>query len=477
MKATGEIAKLCESWYSALSDSTRVEQSAHAEQFLKLLGWTTPTRLPQSIQPSVLTYLLRSCAQTSIAAHFVLPGHLEPPSSLVERGLDFCHTSRLLVSASRPLQVGYVFVTDLFRSYLYDIQSDELLLYANAPMEFNRHFVEVLDKADVERGSLEEVRRQPRSYVARQLREWCLRWCETIVADSGASKDTAFCAIDQLIVLRYLFAHDILRRSGWRFKKRFRDVVERAFSQDSTGCGTALISLLHDFWLDWKADLFEPQAALDQTLGKDEIAVPLIRELALLSNGKFTISSILESFNFGDAAEKALVRMVPDIDEERDLYLLKLTLEQVDEAQIEVDIVEEGYRSIFPWFDKLVKLYEDMDVRCEADRSTGVEEGQDLDLFGWSEKESARPEAVKDKFRYVVEHGLILYYRSPRQFRTARLMLYLHMISRYHQSKRRFTGFPRVSKALRERPTFLKTDRKWIYSPPVDPARDEWEVL
>jgi hypothetical protein len=219
--------------------------------------------------------------------------------------------------------------------------------------------------------------------------------------------------------------------------------------------------------------LIAPSApALDAVLERDDIAAPLLKEFALHSRSKFTIASLLESFNYGDAAEKARVRMVPKASEEREVYLARQTRATIDQARIEIDLSDEGYRAIFHWFDKLVALYERLDIESDIPVERGAGRPEDIDLFAWSEMAAKRPQALGDRLQYAVEHGLVVYCSTPRQWRTARLMLYLHLISRYYQTKHRFLHFPCMAETLRERPRVLDTDRKWIYQPAPGDSED-----
>lgn len=480
MSSAIEITRLCEAWWERLSDSTKADHQQYAAQFLSILGWTELTPINTTSGDTALSsvsFVLRGGAQSAVAAHFMMPGSLEPPMSLVERGLDFCEGTRLLVNGTRKLNVGYAFITDLFRSYLYDAQTDELLVHADSPEGFNHELAGILSKSAIERGSLEEIRRIPRSASARQLREWCHRWCETLVNESGQPKDVAFLAIDRLLVLRFLFDHDILKRSGWRLRKRFSDVVAKAFSHEPHDCGHGLTTLFHDIWFDWKAELFRPVPALDAALEEDRITGPMLKEFALLSKTKFTIATILESFNFGEAMEKARVRLVPEPDEERAAYVAKQSMSTVDEAHIEVDVLEEGYRAIFYWFDQMVALYGRLGMEFDTRAYHGSAAQGDMDLFAWSELDANRPGALRDKFQHVVEKGLTVLYASPRQYRTARLLLYLHLISRYKATQQRFTQFPPIESVFKERPVLLDSEKKFIYQPPPDPNADPWDVV
>jgi hypothetical protein len=346
-----------------------------------------------------------------------------------------------------------------------------LLLHADTPAMFRHEMAEVLSRANIEHGLLEEVRRPPRSEVARRLREWCHHWCSTIVAESCVTEDAAWLAVDRLLVLRYLFEHDILKRTGWMLRKRFSDLIGKAYGANPAGCGGQLRSLFHDIWFDWKADLFAAEPALDAALEQDAIAVPLLKESALHSRSKFSIVTVLESFNYGEAAEKARVRMVPDSNEDREAYLARQTAEDIDDVCIEIDLADEGYRAIFHWLDKLVALYQRLGTDMDA-RNQNATAPEGVDLFAWSEWAEQRPRALTDMMQYAVERGMIVYYSTPRQLRTARLMLYLHLIGRYYQSKQRFTHFPNMDNLLRKRPRILDSDRKWIFAPP--PEADEW---
>ena len=478
-----EITKLCETWWGKMADNTKVDQQRFAEQLLSLLGWKGLVPLePRKhlAQVSCITYMLRGGPQTLVAAHFVMPGALEPPATVAQQGLDYCETTRLIIAEGPSPQADYAFITDLYRSYLYDARTGELLLAANTPAEFRREFGDtrmrggargVLSKANVERGSLEEVRRQPRSQVARQLRQWCQHWIETLASDQHLTEHLACLAVDRLLVVRFLFEHDILKRSGWRLRQRFSDLTGKVFSGDIRGCGKMLTSLFHDIWLDWKADIFSAEPALNAVLEKDEVAAPLLREFALHGRNKFGLVAILESFNHGDAAEKARVRMVPDANEEREMYLAKQTARTIDEVHIEIDIADEGYKAIFYWLDRLVDLYERLEVDFNVRSYQAAPEPEEMDLFTWSEIAAKCPDALSDKFQHALERGLTVYYSTPRQLRTARLMLYLHLISRYDQSGQKFTTFPKIDSIFKLRPRLLEVDRKWIYTPP---AEDEW---
>lgn len=461
--ASVEISRLCESWWERLADSTKLEQHRYAEELLHLLGWEQPVPFSPKGAAAALSaapYLLRARGQTTVAAYFVMPGTLEPPSAVVERGLDFCPATRALVSEAGSVNINYVFISDLYRSYFYDARTDELLLYSGDPKTFNREFAPVFKQAHVERGSLEELRRQPRSTVARQLREWCERWIDQIASRGRIPEEKASLALDRLMVIRFLFDHDILRRTRWRLQQRFMELVMKAAGSSPEGCGEALTNLFHDMWFDWKIDLFEGTPELDQALWNDAITVPLLREFALLSHGKFTMATILESFNCGEPAEKMRVRMVPDSNEEREAFLRKQSLDSIDHARIDLDLVEEGYRAIFYWFDKVVGLYERLDI--DFDSKTYTAPPDEIDLFAWSELNSGRPSACADKIAYACERGFGIFYGSARQYRIARLMLTLHLISLYTQGRQAVNTLPSLKSVMMKRPAILPSERVMI---------------
>lgn len=461
-----KLSKLCESWWGRLAHANRADLDTYAAQFLDLLGWPAAARSESANDgaPSgPICFTLKAAGDQTIVAWFAMPGALDPPTSLVEHGLDFCELTRVLATASRRRRAPYAFVTDLSRSYFYDVETEELLLYADTPDLFNRDLAPVLSRSSIERGDLEDLRRPPRSALARQLRDWCTSWREVLVREQGVREEIAEAALDRLLLLRFLFDHDILKRSDWRLRQRFDDLLTRAFETSTPNCGGALTSLFHDIWFDWKAELFAPMPELDRALEDDSIARPMLREFALMSRAKFTIGAILESFNYGDAMEKARVRLVPEPDESRARFLAKQTLATIDAARVNVDLAEEGYRAIFHWFDELVSAYERLGVQFDAQTYDPLRTPSDLDLFQWSELDATRPTALCDRFQHAVEKGLIIYYSTPRQFRTGRLMLYLHLVASYRDSSQRFDQFPQIEAAFHERPTVLESDKKFIY--------------
>jgi hypothetical protein len=418
--------------------------------------------------------VLQEGAQCGLVAHFVTPGSLEAPGAMVERGLDFCETTRVLVDATSAEEIRYCFITDLYRSCLYDTKTDELLLYADSPTDFHREFGDVLPQGDVAEGALEDLRRQPRSFLARQLREWSCRWCDTVAAEMRSGDADASRVIDRLFVFRFLIDHGMMKRSGWRLRERYCDLRRDIADGKTEGCGKRLTALFHDTWLDWKAEVFAAEPKLDAVLERDHVAVPLLREFGLISRAKFDVLTVLESFNHGEAAEKARVRMIPEESEERRSYLARRTVENVDASRVEVDLCDEGYRAIAFWFDKLVETYERLGVQFDSQSYQAQGTAEEMDLFAWSEINEARPEALSDRFRHAIEQGLVIYCTTPRQFRTARLMLYLHLIVRYAETGTRFTEFPPVEAALQERPRVLDSDRQRIYQ---QVPHDGWDIV
>ncbi len=457
-----EITRLCESWWERLTDSSRSEQRRFAEELLALLDWEQPVPFTPKEGATALSaapYLLRAGGQTAVVAYFVMPGTLEPPSAMTERGLDFCPATRVLVREARAISVNYVFVSDLYRSYLYDARTEELLLGADDPRMFNELFVPALSRTPLERGALEELRRQPRSVVARRLREWMQQWVDTLSRRSRLAEDQALLVVDRLLVIRYLFDHDILRRTKWRLQQRFAQLVKQASEKHADKCGEELAALFHDMWFDWRIDLFEPHPGIDEALSESGVVASLLKEFHLLSRSKFSIATILESFNYGDPAEKMRVRMVPDVNEEREHYLHKQTLDTIDTARIDIDLVEEGYRAIFHWFDKVVALYDRLEGEFQVSAYRSVPQAQELDLFGWSELDANRPSACADRFAHACEHGFGIYYNSARQYRIARLLLTLHLISRYDQTRQAVDRLPSMKKVLMKRPVVLPAER------------------
>lgn len=456
-KVNTQITQLCEQWWAEMADAARPGQHRYATQFLYLLGWEVALPFTPKEGASRLgaqPYLLRAGGQTSVATYFLPPGALETPSTLMEHGLDFCRSTRILVSEAQSLNVHYVFVTDFYRSYLYDALTDELLLYADTPTEFNEVLVPVLTQTNMERGALEEVRRQPRSGMARQLREWCAKWSEQYVKTCGLSEARAATIIDRLLVTRYLFAKQVLRRTRWRLEQRFMQLVDRASGHRPEGAGRELGRLFHDMGQDWGIELFAPDPYIDDALANDVLTAAMLTEFGLMSRTRFSISTVLESFNHGDPAEKMRVRMVPCGNEERDRYLTQQSLRTVDQARVEIDLAEEGYRAIFHWFDKVVALYD----RLEADFEHKAREEARLsgsDLFEWGQQDASRPGACGDKLAYACENGIALYYETAQQFRIARLMMTLHLISRYHQLRQPVDRLPSLECVLVPRPAAL----------------------
>ncbi|HOD50189.1 MAG TPA: hypothetical protein PLM14_15345 [Candidatus Hydrogenedentes bacterium] len=474
MEHRHEIRQLCESWWEHFAASAPDEQPRYAEGFLRLLGWHDFERIhpPGTCVSTSASYLLGAAGRPNLVAHFQKPGSLQPPSILAERGLDFCDPTRHLVTLTKSLRARYAFISDLFRFFLYDTQTEELLLCSDTPAEFAGEFEETLSCSEVVRGSLEELRRPPRSNVARQLREWCRRWENVLVSEGHVREETAGQALDRILVLRFLTGHNVLRRPGSMMRGRLNEIVALACTRGAAGCGRELVRLFRDLWVELGAEIFAPEPSLERALEGETITRPLLQELRLLARSKFTIPVILEKFNYGEAAEKARVRMVPEEDEDRLAYLHKQTSASIEEAQIKVDIEDEGYRAIFWWMDRLVALYERLGREYE-NKALHEHAGSDIDLFAWSEIDAAKPTTVADPYRHAIEKGMVVMYASLRQYRTARLLLYLHLIHAHASRRLKFDRFPKMEGVLQKRPSMTEADRRRLFSPV---QKDEWNV-
>ena len=167
--------------------------------------------------------------------------------------------------------------------------------------------------------------------------------------------------------------------------------------------------------------------------------------------------------------------MIPDDDEERMTVLHKQTPESIDTLRVEVDVEDEGYRAVFHWFDKLVHEYARLEQEFDAVQEQSAPPAASVDLFAWGEQAAARPKAFGERFHYAIEKGLTIYYASQRQYRTIRLLLYLHLISRYERHRVRFTRFPQIEQSLCPRPHFTDRDHTRIFN--NDDADDEWDAV
>jgi len=456
------VTELCETCWEQLATAPSRRSRQFAEELLRLMGWEVPLPFSPREQAEALSahpYLLRGAEKVAFVAYFVPPGTIEPPSVVVDRGLDFCPATRMLAEEAHSLNIGYALITDLYRSYLYDTQRGELLLHADSPRGFDRDFVPVLSRKAVDGGALDHARHSPRGALARQLRTWQDRWTRNIARHACIAEETAALALDRLVAVRYLFERDILRRTRWRLQQRFQALLDDAAQPRAHGIGQQLVHLFHDMWFDWRIDLFEGTPELDAAIANDELAVPMLREFSLICDAKFEFNVILESFNFGDPSEKLRIRMVPDRNDERDTYLAKQSLRSVDQARIEIDLNEEGYRALFHWFDRVVNLYERLDdeFRSEAYPTTELSDG--LDLFAWSSLDAERPRACADHLAHACARGFGLHYATPRQYRTARLLLTLHIIQRLHDTGQAVNALPSLRPVLMKRPEVLTPAR------------------
>jgi hypothetical protein len=337
-------------------------------------------------------------------------------------------------------------VTDLGRSYLYDTQHDELLLHADSPQLFLREIFDEVTRECVDEGGLLEVRRPSRSAMARQLRDWEQRWVERLAGDDET--DVAEQFMDQLVIARFL------SESGVRTNGDMQPIeCIRALLHESTpeNAGSRWSKICQTLYTKHGVSFFQPSGKMLKLTSDNDTMSALFGELGRMSRSKFDVPCVLESFNYGEASEKARVRLVPAPDEDRERALASQSLDTLGDFKLEIDVLEEGYRSIGHWFAELVGIYRRLGVPMKAP----------------TDGES------RDAITRAVEEGICIYFASPRQLRTARLLLHLYIIDLYRKYGATLVRFPGVPRAFEARPTLLEKEKDWIYNPPQDYASGE----
>jgi hypothetical protein len=455
-----------EHWWKTLSCPTLhdVEECAHT--VLRLLGWEHYEPVPMSgIKPEMTPLVYRVFHEeqpADILLCFFPPLALEPPSEVVGRGNDYPRNLPFVLPALRRLGARFAYVTDLYRNYIYDLETEDLVLHADTPRGFASAFHTVLPRTSITRGSLESLRRPPRSALARSLREWCQRWVSQLCNYCRLTEDRAELLLDRFVVLRFLFKTDILAQGLSSPKDQMLDIVQDVENLNYRGTGRKVASLFRALHQEYGMDFFEMSPEVEAALIDRDNGGSLLGELMLHCEGKFTIPVVLESFNYGEPVEKMRVRIVPDVNEERETYLARQTSYTAERACIEIDLADEGYRAIMYWFDKLLEMYERTGTAGTPTLFTPSTTGGELDLFSWSEGSQMGPEVTADRLALACERGFRLYYATSRQWRTARLIFTLHLIEWYKRLGRKVARFPRVDAVLVKRPPLFGSDRNFL---------------
>lgn len=487
MKLEQEIVTLCERWWGELSHGHSATLRPVAEQYLQLMGWKRIE--PVYIEHAACGFVGLGYNNARVVFYFLMPGELEAPSVVAEHGLDFCETTLMLVGEAQLAKLDYVIATDLNRTYLYDASSDALLLSSDSPREFVSDLLPALLHREAVTGALEELRREPGSYVARQLRSWIEDWTREFTREPFGTDAVAHGLMDRILIMRVLYEHTLCEMTGWSFKSHFTNLISSAYEDRANVTKEVLIKLMSELHTVWGFELFRLQPDLERFITKSTCVVSMLQEAALLARLKFTPSSILESFNFGDATEKARVRLVPETNEERSLWISRLRKETIGNSRIEIDVLDEGYRCIPYWFDQLVERLQQLSLEPGfiehyehyVGRAPEVKEGDEMDLFSWTEEGVEEGEtAVQsiDLLALAAETSFLIWAASERQHRTARIVMHVHLMELYSNGELRFGQFPNLDGCFRDRPALLESDRRWIYSGGTrNETESEWEVI
>lgn len=484
MQIEEKIIRLCDHWWTELSHSKSSSIRPHAEELLRIMEWERFESVYIEHAACGLVGLAKD--NKRVVFYFTMPGELETPSVMLERGLDFCETTLMLVGEAQLQGMDYVIITDLNRTYVYDVSTDGPFLLADSPQLFVRDVLPYIHKDAAMDGGLDKARREPVSFIARQLRTWCERWTLELSREPFATEAIANAVMDRMLILRFLYDHPICDASNWSYKSRFTHLITSAYEENAIAAKRILLEFMHDLASMWNFDIFKLDFATESFIFKSNSIIPMLQEVALLAKTKFYPSTILESFNYGDASEKARVRLVPESNEDRETWLGQLSETTLGETRMEIDVLDEGYRAIGHWFDRLIATATRLsmsdkfrtDFREYMERRPQIEAGGELDLFAWTESdgedETTDAERHLDLIAVCAERCLYLWTATERQRRTAELVIHLHLIDQYYRSGTEFGRFPDLTSSFGERPALLESDKQWIYQSRED---NEWGVI
>ncbi len=449
-----------ESWWKWAQASQGIERFRYIEDFFHRLGWKSFVPLPETEiikNTNTLSFLLTT--ENGKGLHIaIVPEHLFTlPSKIKNKNLDFCPLSRLLLEEFSEKHSPYILMTDFSKFHLYSIPDQTLILWADYPAQFQMEMAPLILAPYVDNGSLDEIPPTPKSTMARELRDWNLSWVKKLQQIADLAEEKANIIIDRFLILHHVFSYRIFWKTQEFLEERLIDLVDMAITQhEPEGIGEHLIALFHDMWFDWRISCFQIDTEIDRVLSQDETSAELLYEYPLLSPHKFDIPVLLESFNYGDSLERMRVRMIPEPNPDREAYLHTQTKETIDQAQIEVDISEEGYRAILFWFDRLIKCYE----MLEAKEMEKLPPENTLDdLWSWGQRHNDTPITFRNKIQQACHHGFRIYYQNARQLRIARLLLTIHLIQLYSESKHPLEKFPSMEHVFVKKPEPIPSER------------------
>ncbi len=449
-----------ESWWKWAQTSQGLERYRYIEDFFHRLGWKSFVPLPETEttkNTGALPFQLTSENGKGIYIVIVPEYLLTLPSKIKNRNLDFCPLSRLLLEEFSDEHSRYVLLTDFSKFHLYSIHDQTLIMWADYPAQFQMEMAPYILEPCVDNGSLDEIPHTPKSTMARELRDWNISWVKKFQQTTDISEEKANIIIDRFFILHHIFSYRIFWKTQEFLEERLLDLVDIAITQEKPeGIGEQLIALFHDMWFDWRIGCFQIDTEIDRVLSQDEISTELIYEYSLLSPHKFDIAVLLESFNYGDSLERMRIRMIPEPNPDREAYLHIQTKETIDRAQIEVDISEEGYRSILFWFDRLIKCYEMLE---EKEKSTLPPLDTTEDLWTWSQRNNNIPATFRNKIQQACLHGFRIYYQNARQLRIARLLLTIHLIQLYSEYRHPLEKFPSIDHIFVKKPEPIPSER------------------
>lgn len=385
------------------------------------------------------TYLTVYTGNTSPLSFGVVRGiDLDPLFVTGGRKADMPVPLLIMKEAGLPAPARHVAVTDGERTVLIDTSTECPVFLADTADRFDVVIRPVLARESVLDGSLRELPRKSFIMLARELRAWRVEWQTELAADPGIPQPAARAFLDRLMIVRAMIDSLVLDTESDRKLYEIQTAAVRELLASHRSGPDEWCRYLSTLNAEYGLDTLGLSESIDRLFEVGASGPDLCRNLLQQSRTKFTLPVVLESFNYGDPAEKCLVRMIPEFNDDIEFHLGGRIPDTMADTRISANLDELGYRGVLSLFDTLLKLYSEMngtsDLRNRPDDR--------------SDNGNGHKNVVTDAPRYIMNNCLEVNVNSEQQHRVVALLLHLHLLHYHSRSRHPFNGFPCISACL-----------------------------
>lgn len=385
----------------------------------------------------------------------VLTQETLPEISLLRNSfIDFnWKVKKIIQFLNANYDLKYCVLTDIKSTYLYNIKSEEVLLYTSSLDDFELKFLPTLKREFIESGNIEKFPTKTPDLWGKELKFWMLMWHSKFSEYYPLPKSTLYLFFLRLIVI------SLISKGFDEDNKGFFEVLyERGkrlngnSDENEIPDYAKLSQVFQNFLNEYSVVVCQFDQELDRlflrTVNIESVLKDLIENFLLLSCSKFTIPALISAFDSEESAQDYVfaefnkvkpsqIKFIPTADDYHPYY--------------HISVEKDGYIEIVNAFDEAMINYELHNSWVQRELTLNRRMSVQLDIFVNNVVSMDERGLITDFIKKFIESNCYIDVKNDNESYTSILILYIKMIEWYQNHKDSVRKFPDVYKVFQKK--------------------------